>query len=399
MRIALVSLIAPADDDPRTPLGLLRLAGRSLAERQIELALRLGCERVICVAAALDRPVIALQHQAEAAGMRFNVIAGPRPLLGLVSADDELFGFTDGLLPSPEEAEKALAGGKGVVVLPVEAGVAAGFERIDLNHAWAGMFAMPGRLVERLSELPADCDTVSALLRIALQGRVPEKILPEAVLAEGRWVLVESKERLAALEPDWFRRHAARPSPFAPGRALARLAVGGAGTWLLGKGIRPSVLTVLEAMLAGAAIAAGLSGHMLPGIVLYGTAWVVGETGEALRPMALAGESGARGTGLPALLRGIGMDLALAVLLALPITADWPIRLFVALMLVGLLRLAERRFTQGWAEFLQDRAVLAALFGVALALGVLDPALKVVAVLLLAALLGDAGRETRLTQV
>lgn len=398
MRIALISLIAPADDDPRTPLGVLQLAGKSLAARQLDLALRLGCERVICVAAALDRPAIALQHQAEAAGAKFNLIAGPRPLLGLVSADDELVGFADGLLPSPDEAEKALTGGKGVLVLPVEAGVAAGFERIDLNHAWAGMFAMPGRLVERLSELPSDCDTVSALLRIALQGRVPEKILPETLLTEGRWTLVESKAQLAELEPDWFRRHAVSASPWAPGRALARMAVARWGAGLLGKGIRPVVLGRLGAVLAVAGVAAAWFGQGLVALALCGLGWVVCETGEALRPLARAGGGAEAGAEVPELARGAVLDLAFVAALVLPLTADWPTRLFVALMLLGLLRLAGGHFMQKWAEFLQDRALFAAVLGLATILGVLDPALKVAGVLLLGALLGFAGRETRLIQ-
>jgi hypothetical protein len=398
VRIALISLITPADDDPRTPLGALQLAGRSLAARQLDLAIRLGCERVICVAAALDRPAIALQHQAEAAGVKFNLIAGPRPLLGLVSADAELVGFADGLLPSPDDAERALAGGNGVVVLPVEAGVAAGFERIDLNHAWAGMFAMPGRLVERLSELPSDCDTVSALLRIALQGRVPEKILPETLLTEGRWTLIETKEQLAELEPDWFRRQAAAPSYFAPGRALARLAVRMWGAGLLRKDIKPSALTALGGLLSLVGVGGAWLGHLLAGIALCGLGWVLHETGEALRPMARAGADSEDHAALSALARGGGLDLAFALVLALPMTADWPTRLFVALMVIGLLRLAGGQFTQKWAEFLQDRALLAAVLGGALVLGVLDPLLKVGGVLLLGALLGLAGRETRLTQ-
>ena len=55
----------------------------------------------------------------------------------------------------------------GVLVLPVEAGVAAGFERIDINHAWAGALRMPGRIVAGLGDLPADWNPVAALLRLA----------------------------------------------------------------------------------------------------------------------------------------------------------------------------------------------------------------------------------------
>jgi hypothetical protein len=399
VRIALLSLIIPADDDPRTPLGLLQLAGKTVAARQLDLALQLGCERVICVAAALDRPVLALQHQAEAMGVKFNMIAGPRPLLGLIGAEDELIGFADGLLPSPEEAEKALAGGKGVLVLPVEAGTAAGFERIDLNHAWAGMFAMPGRLVERLSELPPDCDAISALLRIALQGKVPEKILPEAVLAEGRWTLVESRAQLVELEPDWFRRHAARPSPWAPGRALARLAMGRAAGMLLSRGVKSSLFTTFGIGIAAIGVAGAWLGQAVPAIVACGIGWLLVECGAALRDIAAAGSSGTERPNRLATAADWLIDLYLVAVLV-PVLPGHPLEGIVGpALLLGLLRLGERLLTPKWAEFLQDRAVLSAILALAAAYGVLMPALEGLSVLALGALLGFAGRETRLTQV
>jgi hypothetical protein len=399
VRIALLSLIIPADDDPRTPLGLLQLAGKTVAARQLDLALQLGCERVICVAAALDRPVLALQHQAEAMGVKFNLISGPRPLLGLIGAEDELIGFADGLLPSPEEAEKALAGGKGVLVLPVEAGTAAGFERIDLNHAWAGMFAMPGRLVERLSELPPDCDAISALLRIALQGKVPEKILPEAVLAEGRWTLVESRAQLVELEPDWFRRHAARPSPWAPGRALARLAMGRAAGMLLSRGVKSSLFTTFGIGIAAIGVAGAWLGQAVPAIVACGIGWLLVECGAALRDIAAAGSSGTERPNRLATAADWLIDLYLVAVLV-PVLPGHPLEGIVGpALLLGLLRLGERLLTPKWAEFLQDRAVLSAILALAAAYGVLMPALEGLSVLALGALLGFAGRETRLTQV
>jgi hypothetical protein len=398
VRIALISLIAPADDEPRTPLGLLELAGRSLASRQLDLALHLGCERVICVAGGLDRPVIALQHQAEAAGASFNLIAGPRPLLGLVGAGDELLGFADGLLASAAEAQAALAGKSGVLVVSVEPGIAAGFERIDLNHAWAGMFSMPGRLVGRLTELPPDCDAVSALLRIALQGKVPERILPEAVLGDARWAMVQSQAQLAGLEPDWFRRHAAPLTPFAPGRALARLAMRAWGAWLLGRRVKPWMLAQLGAVFAGVGVAAAFSGLALAGIGLCGFGWVLVECGEALRPMARDSTGGERLRSLDYLARGFVLDITFVAVLALPLAGGWPARLFAALVLMGLVRLAERLIGPKWAEFLQDRAVLAVVLAAAMQLGVLPLATQVLSLLLLAALLGFIGRQSRLTQ-
>src|SRR3569623_856203 len=168
-----------------------------------------------------------MAYESGALDATFAAAAGDDPALlaELRQAFVESLEHHDGLLLAPDEAQKALAGGAGVLVLPVEAGLAAGFERIDLNHAWAGVLAMHGRLVERIAELPPDCDPVSGLLRIALQGRVPKRVLPEAVLTEERWALVRTRHQLAALDPGWIQRHAAASAWRAPGKALVCLVV------------------------------------------------------------------------------------------------------------------------------------------------------------------------------
>ena len=221
MRVALLSMLDSAGEPGDGHKAFISFGGKTIAQRQIELVLALGCERVVCLADNLGPALIALQHQVEAAGAKFHVISVPRALCGLVYATDELIVLGDGLLPLAEEARAILAKGNSVVVLPSETGISAGFERIDMNYAWAGALAMPGKLVERLNELPQDCDGVASLLRIALQSKVPERSLPETVLGEGRWAVLGSNQDAASLEPSWFRRYVPKSDLFAPGRWLA----------------------------------------------------------------------------------------------------------------------------------------------------------------------------------
>src|SRR5690606_40835190 len=103
-------------------------------------------------------------------------------LLGAVRADDELLALAPGLLPEAADALEGLGKRKGVLVLPAGPGVAAGFERLDLNRAWAGALVVGGAQVELLSDLPPDIEPTSALVRIALQARLPERTLSEALL-------------------------------------------------------------------------------------------------------------------------------------------------------------------------------------------------------------------------
>ena len=390
---------ATADDAPDMPLGAIPFAGRRLAERQLDLALALGCERVVCVAGGIDSQVLALQHRVEGAGAQFNVISGAAPLLALVHANDELIAIADGLLLAPDAANNALAGGPGVLVLPVETGMAAGFERIDLNHAWAGVLAMPGRLVERLAELPPDCDPIEGLLRIALQGRVPKRVLPEALLAEDRWAPVRARHQAAELEPAWFRRHAAAPDWHAPGRALARLAVRRFGGRLLERRLRPELLAALGAILSGAGAVCAWFWSSVPALALLAGGALCVEGATAFAALARGGMGQQMRLGKFDNAPAWCVDVALVVILALAMPGAWLERLFAPLVLVGLLRLAAGMVSPRWAELSEDRATLAVLLAVASAFGLPFPAVAGLALGLLALLLfGLARGSARLTQ-
>ncbi|MDE2436891.1 MAG: hypothetical protein KGM49_11585, partial [Sphingomonadales bacterium] len=192
--------------DATTPRAFLRIGGTTVAQQQLGLALALGCQRVVCVAHGLRAPLIALQHEAERAGVQFHVIAGPRPLLGLVTAQDEVLAFGDGLFASRREAVELLEQGQAVLVQPIEQGLAGGFERIDINHAAAAAMRIPGRLVDQLAELPTDCDAASALQRIALQGGVRQRSIPSVADGHLFWTLVRSDDEAHAIEPRWIRQ-------------------------------------------------------------------------------------------------------------------------------------------------------------------------------------------------
>ena len=169
MRIALLAMTEPAGAGQPFPRAFLRVAGATLAQHQLSLVLALDCQRLICLARGTSPELIALQHAAEDAGLQFSIATGPGQLSGLVTANDEIVVVSEGLFVDPSQAAPLLEErGPVVLVQPVEGALAAGYERIDLNRAGAGLMRVPGQLVERLRELPVDCDIVSSLTRIAL---------------------------------------------------------------------------------------------------------------------------------------------------------------------------------------------------------------------------------------
>ena len=375
MRSALISI---AGQPPLT------LAGKTLARRQLDFALAAGCEGVIALGDGSSAEAIALRHAAEAGGARFQAIRDGHGLLGAVRAEDELLALAPGLLPEAAAALEVLGKGKVVLVLPAGSGTAAGFERIDLERAWAGALVVGGAHVERLSDLPADMEPASALVRIALQAHVKERRLPDDLIADGSWTILRDGAGTHAAEQGWLKRHLAAATPWMPTR------------WLADKALQPFATRLLAAPRSVEALVAGAL-LLLAGGVL--AAWYgVAALGFALIPLGAVLAQGAlalvrlrsapfglakRGEGVLALLPWL-IDAALLACSVLAIEGSWLHRLFPPLVLLGMLHLPRPATPAGWLALPGDRGVLALLLAVAAGLGLAEPAIMLAALALIA---------------
>jgi hypothetical protein len=135
--VALISIAGqPREAGRDAPFAV---AGKTLAQRQLDFVLAAGSERVIALGDGASAEAIALRHAAEGAGARFDV--HPRTATACsarVGASDELLVARAGVLARvPRRSGNARKGQQGAGAA-CGAGVAAGFERIDLERAWAG---------------------------------------------------------------------------------------------------------------------------------------------------------------------------------------------------------------------------------------------------------------------
>lgn len=290
MRVALISLMdnTPGEaggdgleGEGGNP-GFLPIAGHSIARHQLGLALSLGCTRIVVHAEMLSADIVEIQHIAEQRGARFHVIAAARALVALVSPEDELFAFADGFLAMPDDARRLLDEAAGVLVLPVEVGTAAGFERIDINHAWAGVMRLPGRIVAGLGDLPSDWHPVAAILRLATQARLPLRAVPQALVEQGRWRLVRTEADAHAAENDWLAQHTASDHVRSPGEWLAVQAVRRIGPALLHARTRPWLVGLASLVLVLLAVGAGWWGWTGLAFGFLGLAWVVLQVAQQL---------------------------------------------------------------------------------------------------------------------
>ncbi|WP_420382803.1 hypothetical protein [Novosphingobium sp.] len=365
--------------------GYLTIGGRSLARHQLGLALALGCTRIIVVTEALTGEVIALQHATEAGGARFHVIAQPHALLPLITAEDELFVMADGLLVLPEAALARLEEGPGVLALPVEAGTAAGFERIDINHAFAGMIRMPGRLVAGLGELPPEWNAHAALLRLAVQGRVPLRLLPEALLGDGRWVIVRNEDEAHAAEPVWLRLHTQSAHVRSPGEWIAGQLVHSAGPALLHAGTRPWVVAMGGVVALLLAVGSGWFGWPTAGFVLLALAWVLVRVAALMTRIERQSLLETGKTPPTGLIFELAIDAAFVLLaiwrsdLALVPGVPFGVSWFPPVIFILLLHFTPRVMPQGrWAWWLRDRLVTGLGFAVVSAVLPFDYCLRAV---------------------
>jgi hypothetical protein len=380
VRAALISLAAqPREAAAGAPL---TIAGKTLAQRQLEFALAAGCERIVVLGEGASRDAIALSHKAEAAGAQFQAISGSHGLLGTARSGDELLVLGADLLPEAPEALTALAGSPAVLVLPGAAGAAAGFERIDLQRAWAGAFVIPGALVEKLAELPADAEAAPSLLRIALQANVKERVLDSAVLAAGNWTIV-SPGGTPAAERAWFERNLPRATPLAPTELAALAAVNAMRVQALRQTRLVPLLTAAFVVLLVAAALSSWLGWPVVGFVLLTIGVMTGSVASLLARLKAA-PLGRAPDARWNRISGVLIDLGLAACAAFAVAGDTLHKAFPPLVLVAALRASTLARRSDALALLADRGVLAAILALAAAFGLVEPAAMFLALAVIA---------------
>jgi len=377
-----VALMAMADRGGQP----VRLAGRSLSWHQLQTAIALGCERIVCLADAPGPALAALQREAERCGTKFHAIAHSRALLGLVSGADTLYVFAPEVLPDSDWAVQALGARAGIAVLPADGAVERGFERIDRERAWAGVLATRGDAVEALADLPADADPIAGLLRVALQrgGRSVE--IPGQWLDEERWLLLADAASAQRAEERWQTRHVSSPPFERPGERLAH----GLARKLLARSAEAPMLapglTVGGMALAAAGGATGYAGYLVGGLATLTLGSLVAKIGERLRLLAQAGSRAANSRGAQTIGDAI-LDVSLLAVGTSPQAyAGWMVP-FVLAVLIAAIRMAREETAQRPLRPLGDRTLVLALLTLGAAAGAVIP---------LAAALGLTGLGARL---
>ena len=392
MLVALLSSLEPAGNGASCPRAFLRVAGQSVIERQADLALALGSERIVCFGSGLTPELLAVQHKVERQGQRFHLLRTVDALRGQVAAADELLVLADGIVPDHDVLAQALGSQRGVVAFPAEQGLAAGFERMDRELAWAGALRCGGAELERIADLPHDIDPLSALMRAALQAGRKATLLPPDVLADGRWPLVSDAQQARQVGRRILSLAATPERWFAPAYAMIDRMVRANAERLLHGNFPAAVLPGLAAFCAlGGLVAAG-SGFLVSAFMLIALAAAL------LRSWtSFARLRGVNQTGRTNLASSVGIDLVLlGAVVAHSGLAAWSALLFPMLMAVASLHLLAVAGPQGLRPLGRDKVVLSLILALGAWQDVLGPAMQIIAFAALGACL-IAHRPARLT--
>lgn len=377
----------------------LQVAGAPVAWHQLALALAADCRKIFCHAHALSSEIVSLQHAAEAAGAQFAVVTAPHQLAALVSAGDEVFVFSDGLLASPDVLVPLLDDGAAVLVQPDDVGLPQGFERIDINHAFAGALRVPGRLFGALADLPPDCDVVSSLTRIALQAGVAQVAVPSAARENRSWLLVRGEGDAHGAEVAWIDQTLRRDKSATPGAALGRLGVRLFAPALLHGGSGGNVVAAGAGAMVFMALVAGWFGFSGLALIILGLAAIARHAASLVFQVVRV-----RPSRFPRIIVfGILIDTALILLCAwefVPGVGDrhWAAAALVPLLFVCLLRILAGAFERRWTSWLDDRGLICVILAIPAAGGLLPEAVSAFALVTAIAGAVLTGLGARLTR-
>lgn len=193
MRTALISLIETVPGSTALR-GALPLAHGRLAMLQIDLAVQTGAGEILCLVSTVDERTREIEAYAAQRSLAFHLVRSVADISVRLASEDELLVIADGLYVAPSDMDR-LARETGTFVASFAPGDGARvlverFERIDINHVWAGLACVRARDLVEARDLPEDWSIQSALLRLAVQRGYRREVLPFSLAEAGRIAIV-----------------------------------------------------------------------------------------------------------------------------------------------------------------------------------------------------------------
>ena len=148
----------------------LPLAGRTLVERQVRLAVEAGAKPVILVIDRESPELANAFNRLRAEGLDILVARNAGEAARAVQANDPVLLIADGLLADRDQVRRLIeAGGTALLTVP-GLDFDDRFERIDVESRWGGLAMIDGQALKHVAAMLQDWDLQSTLLRHAVQN-------------------------------------------------------------------------------------------------------------------------------------------------------------------------------------------------------------------------------------
>lgn len=386
MRIALLSLIetVPGGSSLR---GALPWANGQLAMLQVDLARQAGAAEILCLVSAIGQPIRQIESYAVASGLGFRLVRSVADISVNLASDDDLLVIADGLYVAPQDMA-ALAGETGPFVASFAPGEATRslierFERIDINHIWAGLACVRARDLVEARDLPDDWSVQSALLRLAVQRGYRRLLLPFSTAESGRMAIVRDGAEAQSLAMQQLAGPAGGPGSrllrLAPLQTLARKAW--ASAW-----VRPALRSAALG-LPLAAIGLAVAHWSAAALGLLAGSRLAGHAADRLFNRFIASST----RDAEQTMRSLAFALAFIVVTVLSVAASQRLAgVFVALILPALALLLARTagpLPQLWPRLAGSFSLMALAAGAAVPFAMVLPMLMIWGVVQIAILL------------
>lgn len=248
---ALIAAYHEADDAGGGLRATLLVAGRTLVERQVRLAVAAGADPVVVVVERVTAALSAALDGLRADGVAIVLARSADEAAEAVHTSDRVLLIGDGLVaPEAVIARLVALDGPAILVVP-DLRVDDRYERIDAQSRWAGLALIDGQMLKQTAAMLQDWDLQSTLLRRAVQAGARQiSVRGEAedelpLVAETSEDLVELEAQIVAgahvRSRDWVSRYLLAP--------VERLATGA----LMPTAVTPTALGLGSTLLMGLA--------------------------------------------------------------------------------------------------------------------------------------------------
>ena len=195
----LVALVCVGDSADGSNIALTRVFGQPYIHHIIKRLEALGIRRFFVGIDSVPGSLLSYGDEAKREGLDVQFVRNPGDMAAQLEPDTRILVQMADVVWDDALVKKAMAEHKPLVAAVEERAENQAFERIDLNHRWAGLAVLPRNSVEALTSMPDGWDMGSSLLRRALQDDLPLWQVRQAELQAGAVRTIGSDRELNQL--------------------------------------------------------------------------------------------------------------------------------------------------------------------------------------------------------